>query len=711
MELKTYFAQDRNGNLIPSANVSIFLTGTTTLATGLTNVSGSALANPFTADANGKIQFRAPDGVYDMQVSLGSDTGARVTFQCVDIEQQLADSNSAADRAEDAADRAEEAAANSGVNTFLVASQAEMLALTAKKGDHAKRSDISKTFILQSTPAATLANWVSIDDDALFQLAKPGGVTKVNGAIVQCATVADAQALTGLTEGQKVRTYFNKTAVVSDWTFTTTQPASPTFYITAAGGYLVLLTPNFASAGITFSDTYNATTAWANRNLMNKLMLDTRFGHVCFGAKGKCWVLGSLTPNRHYYMIEIESGVDLVGRLEDSSIPASVGNNTGAMFDMVLRENYHINGDMTNTGVLYSSDITLNGTVKTVFDASHLQPHNNNCIGYYNAVNCSVVGAGGVEGSDHRGINFDGGCVNGLIDVSYAKGTMDEPLCMHVGTNEYGKVRVGKIYDVPFGGISGLNIGVRCTGGNVDVEIGSFVWDGTTKPVLVSCYNAEEVRLICGYAEGITYALRGYETKRLYLNGGRYKNAAYMAGRAGVNTGRTEEIHIQKVKVLDNTVTTAVYCESNQDTFKKITVRDCDFSLCPSSFLYVRNMLTAGKAAIVSLENNNSPTDAAWVAAYLNYLPGSNTLTLVASGQTSFTYTYKQPDWNYSALSLLVAVSGVTYALEVSLVTRSLGSITFTYAAGAATVTVSISANTITCTVTGGTFTAAYAHN
>ena len=102
MELKTYFAQDRNGSLIPSASVAVYLTGTTTLASGLTNVSGAPLSNPFTADADGKIQFRAPDGIYDMQVSLGSTTGVKVTFQCVDVEQQLSDANSAADRAEDA---------------------------------------------------------------------------------------------------------------------------------------------------------------------------------------------------------------------------------------------------------------------------------------------------------------------------------------------------------------------------------------------------------------------------------------------------------------------------------------------------------------------------------------------------------------------------------------------------------------------------------
>ncbi|ADE87922.1 tail spike protein [Escherichia phage vB_EcoM_ECO1230-10] len=116
MELKTYFAQDRNGSLIPGATVTIYLTETTTMASGLKTVGGNALANPFTADADGKIQFRAPDGIYDMQVSVGTDTGTRVTFQCVDIGQQLSDANGAAERAESAAQSIEINVANINAN-------------------------------------------------------------------------------------------------------------------------------------------------------------------------------------------------------------------------------------------------------------------------------------------------------------------------------------------------------------------------------------------------------------------------------------------------------------------------------------------------------------------------------------------------------------------------------------------------------------------
>lgn len=107
MELKTYFAQDAAGNIISSAIVNVFLQGTTTLATGLTRADGTPLENPFAADGAGRIQFRAPDGYYDVQVSAGSGIIQTLTIQCVDY----AEAKANADRAEAAAYRAEKSAA------------------------------------------------------------------------------------------------------------------------------------------------------------------------------------------------------------------------------------------------------------------------------------------------------------------------------------------------------------------------------------------------------------------------------------------------------------------------------------------------------------------------------------------------------------------------------------------------------------------------
>lgn len=47
-------------------------------------------------------------------------------------------------------------------DTFVVASQAAMLALAANQGDFAVRTDVNKTFVLGAEPASTLANWVEM---------------------------------------------------------------------------------------------------------------------------------------------------------------------------------------------------------------------------------------------------------------------------------------------------------------------------------------------------------------------------------------------------------------------------------------------------------------------------------------------------------------------------------------------------------------------
>jgi hypothetical protein len=60
--------------------------------------------------------------------------------------------------------------------TFVVASQAQMLALTAQRGDMAVRTDGTGTFILQGENPATLANWVRLNSPDSVA----GGVQTVN---------------------------------------------------------------------------------------------------------------------------------------------------------------------------------------------------------------------------------------------------------------------------------------------------------------------------------------------------------------------------------------------------------------------------------------------------------------------------------------------------------------------------------------------------
>lgn len=88
MELKTFFAQDTSGNILPGATVTVYQADTLTLVTGLQDEDGAALSNPFTATSGGKVAFYAPDGLYDILVVSG---GASVT-----IRSQFADVSNAA---------------------------------------------------------------------------------------------------------------------------------------------------------------------------------------------------------------------------------------------------------------------------------------------------------------------------------------------------------------------------------------------------------------------------------------------------------------------------------------------------------------------------------------------------------------------------------------------------------------------------------------
>lgn len=71
-------------------------------------------------------------------------------------------------------------------DTFVVANQTAMLALTAEVGDVAVRTDQSKSYILRAMPASTLANWqelLSPDSPVQSVAGKAGAVTLVKGDV------------------------------------------------------------------------------------------------------------------------------------------------------------------------------------------------------------------------------------------------------------------------------------------------------------------------------------------------------------------------------------------------------------------------------------------------------------------------------------------------------------------------------------------------
>lgn len=94
MQLQNFYAWDSNGNIMPLATGMLYLPGTETLATGLQDVNGAPLSNPFTADSKGLFSIAAPNGYYDFFVNNGPRSG-RLRVMFIDVDKVAADAATA----------------------------------------------------------------------------------------------------------------------------------------------------------------------------------------------------------------------------------------------------------------------------------------------------------------------------------------------------------------------------------------------------------------------------------------------------------------------------------------------------------------------------------------------------------------------------------------------------------------------------------------
>lgn len=81
MELKNFWITGTNGAPIANPVATVLLPNSETLASGLVDKDGAALANPFTGSDRGHVQFAAPDGRYDLRiVGGGREYTQRIDF-------------------------------------------------------------------------------------------------------------------------------------------------------------------------------------------------------------------------------------------------------------------------------------------------------------------------------------------------------------------------------------------------------------------------------------------------------------------------------------------------------------------------------------------------------------------------------------------------------------------------------------------------------
>lgn len=163
--------------------------------------------------------------------------------------------------------------------TFVVATQAEMTALSAQEGDLAVRTDINKTFILRQEPATTVGNWQELltPTDAVQSVNGKTGTVTLNAGDVGLGSVTNETKATMFSSPAFTGTPTAPTAPV---TTNTTQIATTKFVKDQK--YAPLASPTFSGAPksvtptVASNDTSIATTAFvkAQGYLDNNSVID-----------------------------------------------------------------------------------------------------------------------------------------------------------------------------------------------------------------------------------------------------------------------------------------------------------------------------------------------------------------------------------------------------------------------------------------------------
>ncbi|HIH9250962.1 TPA: hypothetical protein ACYU26_002185 [Enterobacter ludwigii] len=680
--------------------------------------------------------------------------------------------------------------------TYVVSSQAEMLALNANIGDVAKRTDLGYSFILGQEPASSLSNWIQLNDDVLTQLAQSNGASLIGYNSETLEDVADRVDLKlngqytflagGTLQSQKDFIYDQTTYSWYFWsgTFPKTIPSSSSvdstgglgqgkwkrvgddgslltvnggalrtfqsvsdmkayavesgrvyetsgyytpgdgggaFYVASSTGatpdgygdhvasngvFLRLISqPTDLNHGAIIGASFVAQTAWHNRNAYQAGVDNPRFSKFCFIAQGITASLSTVHVSRDNYEIVIEKGCTLQNYYNDPSIPESLTPQCGAFINVAHFFNPqagdfipYANGDTRVNAPVYNTKIRLEGEVSTMYRSVHANQYNNNAIAFLKAVNCEVIGSGGIGESDHRGINFDGiatnapngsdnrgGAVNCRMKVGYINNCVNNPAMMQgdIFTRNTCSIKIGSVGPMRSGGYNNPIV-VNVAGLTTDhiISIGGFIRGGGVTPGFVVARSCSSVKLRAGTVNGV---------KQILYSDGSYDNDIKVDGiyntpivfyRAGTTAGVLRTVRVSGIKTTDGQLTT-VYADANQTTpFLLLEIVNNSFASVGAGFTYYSGRASSSLPSIEDIRNNIPPATGDG-GATLNIYP-TKTLLLsgVTDGLTTATVNFKDTNWNYTKLTVCCRNGSARGEVTIDLRARAVTGNDITFNAG-----------------------------
>ena len=591
---------------------------------------------------------------------------------------------------------------------------------------------LPKTVPTGSTPETSggigTGAWLSVGDAALRS-----ELLSVNGAVIQSFNSVSDMKSYNITAG---RTYYTKGywaagdgggATYYTTAATGTAPNGYSDHVATNGVYIRLLSdPTELNHGVKVSPLYVPADARWNRNAVQAMCRDTRWSTFRCVAQGTWYLLGSANIGRDNVTLIIEKGCYIRGRYTDPTIPTpDQGGHMIGFAHFFDPDNGDFipwrDGDTRVNAPIRNVTVIVDGDVMTEYNAVHINPYNNNCIGFLKGINCKIIGSGGSSGSDHRAFNFDGidtnapngaenrgGSINCHIDVGYVYNCVDNPVMIAADqfTPSYNSIRVGSVRRMLTGGYNNPIVANVSGSAHFDVFIGQFLQDGGTSPALVSARGVRSCNVGGGVISGCTSVLYSVDSFDLSISVREIFNTPIGIAVAGSSSVRPRNVTIKGIEAVNASFVSA-YAQQNPNAGPvALVIEDNNFTAAASTFKFFVGK-TAATTPTRQLIRDNGMSSTGDGGSELNYLTGGS--KFIATGNTTTTslpVNFKDGNWNFTKATVVVGQGGGRGIATIDLLAKIVTSNSMVIKAGAYDVTVALPAggNTLTVSVVSPNF-------